>query len=108
MWLLVWVVLVLAALSAAALLGRRLWRQAKDLGREVSRSLELTARLSPAGADPATPDAAGLRHAPGPVGDEATLERARADRARVKADRAADRAARLGRATARWRGRQLI
>ncbi|WP_127127631.1 hypothetical protein [Georgenia sp. SYP-B2076] len=107
MWWLVWVVLVLGALGTAALLGLRLWRQVKALGREASGAAQLMSRLEPTGPGPGPVGGADAPHVPGPAGDEATLRRARADRARIKARRAALRAARLDRVQARWRAHGL-
>ncbi len=45
-WAIVWTVLVLATLAGAFLLGRRLWRSAVALGREVARAGEVAERLS--------------------------------------------------------------
>lgn len=38
-WFLVWIVLVLAAIGLLGLLARRLWRQAKALTAEMSRTV---------------------------------------------------------------------
>lgn len=46
LWTVVWVVLVLATLAGAFLLGRRLWRSAVALGAELSRAGETVAALS--------------------------------------------------------------
>lgn len=46
MWAIVWAVLVVATLVGAALLGRRLWRSAVALGREVARAGEVAERFS--------------------------------------------------------------
>ena len=50
LWVLVWVVLVLAAALVLFLLGRRLWRQARaltaELGTATDRLTELTDRLA--------------------------------------------------------------
>ena len=50
LWVLVWVVLVLAAALVFFLLGRRLWRQARaltaELGTATERLTELTDRLA--------------------------------------------------------------
>ncbi|WP_196250875.1 hypothetical protein [Cellulomonas sp. JZ18] len=46
LWTVVWVVLVLATLVGAFLLGRRLWRSAVALGAELSRASETLAALS--------------------------------------------------------------
>jgi hypothetical protein len=46
LWFSVWTVLVLATLGGAFLLGRRLWRSALALGRELARAAEVTAQLA--------------------------------------------------------------
>ncbi len=46
LWFSVWTVLVLATLGGAFLLGRRLWRSALALGRELGRAAEVTAQLA--------------------------------------------------------------
>ncbi|KRD45136.1 hypothetical protein ASE38_14200 [Cellulomonas sp. Root930] len=46
LWFTVWTVLVLATLGGAFLLGRRLWRSAVALGRELSRAAEVAAQLA--------------------------------------------------------------
>jgi hypothetical protein len=102
-WWLVWALLVLGALAALALTGLWLWRRVKALGAEVSAAGELGARLADAGEPPAP-----APHVPGVTGDPATLDRARATHARVKAARAARRHARLERATTRWRRLRLV
>lgn len=105
MWWLIWVVLVLAALGAGVLLALRLWRQLKALGRETSALSAAAERLEGAGDDaaPARP-----RHVPGVVGEESTLDRARATRDRVKVARSHQRQARLERSAARWRRYGLL
>lgn len=45
-WAIVWSVLAVATLAGAFLLGRRLWRSAAALGREVARAGEVAGRLS--------------------------------------------------------------
>jgi hypothetical protein len=104
-WWLIWVVLVLAALGACVLLALRLWRQLKALGREARGLSDAAERLERAGDDaaPARP-----RHVPGVVGEEATLDRARATRERVKVTRSGQRQGRLDRSATRWRSYGLI
>lgn len=46
LWFTVWTVLVLATLGGAFLLGRRLWRSAVALGRELSRAADVAAQLA--------------------------------------------------------------
>lgn len=46
MWFWIWFVLVVATLVGAFLLGRRLWRQAAGLARELGRAGEVAAQLS--------------------------------------------------------------
>jgi len=46
LWFSVWTVLVLATLGGAFLLGRRLWRSAVALGRELSRAADVAAQLA--------------------------------------------------------------
>ena len=46
LWFSVWTVLVLATLGGAFLLGRRLWRSAVTLGRELARAADVTAQLA--------------------------------------------------------------
>jgi hypothetical protein len=53
-WTLTFLALGVLALAVLALLGLRLWRSAKALGRDLSRASELTANLGTA------PDRAGL------------------------------------------------
>lgn len=101
MWWLVWLLLVLAALGTGALLTLRLWRQAKALGRDLAAAAELTARPAD---DAAVPAAV---HAPGALGEPATLAAARATRARITDERVLLRSARLDRARGRWRGHGL-
>jgi hypothetical protein len=104
-WWLIWVVLVLAALGAGVLLALRLWRKLKALGREASALSAATERLEGAGDDagPARP-----RHVPGVVGEESTLDRARATRERVRVARSHQRQGRLERSAARWRRHGLL
>lgn len=101
MWWLVWIVLVLGALGAGALLLLRLWRQAKALGREAAAAGEVGARLDPGEPAPVTP------HVPGATGDRATLAAAVAARARIADERGRRRRARLARAGARWHAHGL-
>ncbi|GAA3512195.1 hypothetical protein [Georgenia daeguensis] len=105
MWWLIWVVLVLAALGVGVLLALRLWRQVKALGREARGLSDAAERLERAGDDdvPARP-----RHVPGVVGEESTLDRARATRERVKVARSHQRQGRLERSAARWRRHGLL
>ncbi|WP_315097630.1 hypothetical protein [uncultured Cellulomonas sp.] len=46
LWFSVWTVLVLATLAGTFLLGRRLWRSAVALWRELARAGEVTAQLA--------------------------------------------------------------
>ncbi|MBO3085588.1 hypothetical protein [Cellulomonas fengjieae] len=46
LWFSVWTVLVLGTVGGAFLLGRRLWRSAVALGRELSRAADVTAELA--------------------------------------------------------------
>jgi hypothetical protein len=46
LWFSVWTVLVLATLGGAFLLGRRLWRSAVALGRELSRAADTASQLA--------------------------------------------------------------
>ena len=46
LWFSVWTVLVLATLGGAFLLGRRLWRSAVALGRELSRAADAASQLA--------------------------------------------------------------
>ena len=46
LWFSVWTVLVLATLGGAFLLGRRLWRSAVALGRELGRAADVAAQLA--------------------------------------------------------------
>lgn len=105
MWWLVWVLLGLGALATFALLGLRLWRQVKALGRQAAAAGALLECLDATGD---APGAAPPRHVPGVVGDPRALARARATRTRVAADRAQRRAARMRRVTARWRSHGLV
>ncbi|GIG29081.1 hypothetical protein [Cellulomonas marina] len=45
LWAVVWTVLVLAAVSGAVVLGRRLWRSVRALLDELRRASEVAARL---------------------------------------------------------------
>jgi hypothetical protein len=44
-WLLLWAALVLGAAAVLCLLGRRLWRQAKDLTKELRKATERVGSL---------------------------------------------------------------
>jgi hypothetical protein len=46
LWFTVWTVLVLGTLAGAFVLGRRLWRSALALGRELARAAEVTGALA--------------------------------------------------------------
>jgi hypothetical protein len=46
LWFSVWTILVLATLAGAFLLGRRLWRSALALGRELSRAADVASQLA--------------------------------------------------------------
>lgn len=46
MWVLIWTVLVVAAVAVLAVLGRRLWRQAKALTREMSAAADRLGEVS--------------------------------------------------------------
>ncbi|OLT49512.1 hypothetical protein [Cellulosimicrobium sp. CUA-896] len=45
MWFWVWTLLVVGTLVGAFLLGRRLWRSVRELGRELSRASEVASEL---------------------------------------------------------------
>jgi DNA-binding IclR family transcriptional regulator len=47
-WIVTFLVLGLLALGVLALIGLRLWRSAKALGRDLARATELTANLGSA------------------------------------------------------------
>lgn len=48
MWVAIWCVLVVGAVVVLALVGRKLWRSAKALGRELSRASDVAERFSDA------------------------------------------------------------
>ncbi|MPV38904.1 hypothetical protein [Georgenia subflava] len=106
MWWLIWILLVLGALGAGALLVLRLWRQVKALGREVAGLGEAAERLSSAADEDQS--TASQRYVPGALGEDRTLETARRTRERVKAARARQRQGRLDRSAARWRAAGLL
>lgn len=103
-WWILWLVLVLVALGVLALVGLRLWRSGKALMTEASAVGALADRFASAETTPPVP----APHVPGVVGDPATLEAARAARARLAAERTVARERRLADAKARWRAQGLI
>jgi len=101
LWFSVWTLLVLATLAGAFLLGRRLWRSALALGRELSRAADVASQLADRVDE--------LQAARGPVDTGPTLfadpEPLRARLAELRAAAAGRRAEREDRRTAtrlRW------
>ena len=102
-WVIVWPVLVVAALAGGFLLGRDLWRRGKSLARAAARAAEASARFTQ-DADALADEAAG-RHPVPPVAllRDRTELRADLEAARQARDRRLDeRHARLRRVMARW------
>jgi hypothetical protein len=87
-WVIVWPVLVVGALVGAVLLGRDLWRRGRSLARAAGRATDAASRFTEH-ADELAADAA-ARH---PVPPVALLR----DRAELRADLQAARAARARR-----------
>lgn len=102
-WVIVWPVLVVAALGGGFFLGRDLWRRGKALARAAARAAEASARITQ-DAD-ALADEAAARHPVPPVAllRDRTELRADLEAARDARDRRLDeRHARLRRVMARW------
>jgi membrane-bound ClpP family serine protease len=102
-WVIVWPVLVVAALVGAFFLGRDLWRRGKRLAAAAGRASEAAARFSEHADELA--DEAAARHPVPPVALLRDREELRADleAARAARDRRLDeRHARLRRVMDRW------
>ncbi len=109
LWFIVWTVLVLATLAGAVLVGRRLWRAAVGLGREVARAGEVAERLGARTAElEAQARAAGVEIRPALGRDPQELrdrvEELRAVRREHRAGRRERHRGTVAAATARWFG----
>jgi len=109
LWFTVWTVLVLATLAGAFLVGRRLWRSAVGLGREMARAGDVAQRLSARAAElEAQARAAGVEVRPALGRDpQEVRDRVELLRAVRREHRAVIRERRRGTvrdATARWLG----
>jgi hypothetical protein len=101
LWFLLWTVLVLGALAGAFVVGRRLWRSAIALGRELGRASEVAAELAERAQEL---ERLYRENAPdtGPT-LFADRDELRATRDRLRAERVERRAARISDAARTWR-----
>jgi hypothetical protein len=104
MWFWVWTLLVVGTLVGAFLLGRRLWRSVRALGRELSRASQVASELGARAEELSRRlEAQQPSTAPTLFDDPAELRR-RVDVLRAdRADRRVERRRRDEQAWARWR-----